>query len=483
MKDTELPQPDKSWPESARSAYQTLILLVQKQTELVHQQNERILKQEATIQALKERLSLNSKNSNKPPSSDRKDKNKAKRKRKASAKTRGGQPGHKGSSRKLLEPTVVIPSQAPIDSCICGEHDWIPRGKILRHQVTELPEILPEVIEYQRQSYDCRCCGQSRFDEGPLKGTDSQFGPRLHAHVISLYFQSRLSMRQIQSHLQRLCKLSISVGAISGIIKRTGTLSKRHYDELKEWFQRDTQVKHVDETGWRVGGESATLIGSLNEHIELFQISKTRKRGDVQALLGEDKSRLPMLIVEVCDRAKVYYFWSNRQLCWAHVFRTFDFLAQSHGCKAHGKRLVQNAESLFRYSRKYRTEALSEHEYLSFAQKIRMNIQLQLNQLNESLGISSLARGKIKKLIEHEAQLWTFLKHPELKIHNNDQERALRTAVIKRKLSFGNDTWDGAHTFAQLLSAIQTLKRQKRSVKEWFISLFESQSPSLIPTF
>ena len=112
-----------------------------------------------------------------------------------------------------------------------------------------------------------------------------------------------------------------------------------------------------------------------------------------------------------------------------------------------------------------------------------MNIQLQLNQLNESLGISSLARGKIKKLIEHEAQLWTFLKHPELKIHNNDQERALRTAVIKRKLSFGNDTWEGAHTFAQLLSVIQTLKRQKRSVKEWFISLFESQSPSLIPTF
>ena len=194
MNDTELPQPDKTWPESARSAYQTLILLVQKQTELVHQQNERLLKQEATIQALKERLSLNSKNSNKPPSSDRKDKNKAKRKRKASAKTRGGQPGHKGSSRKLLEPTEVIPSQAPTDSCICGEYDWIPRGKILRHQVTELPEILPEVIEYQRQSYDCHCCGRSRFAEGPLKGTESQFGPRLHAHVISLYFQSRLKV-------------------------------------------------------------------------------------------------------------------------------------------------------------------------------------------------------------------------------------------------------------------------------------------------
>ena len=55
-------------------------------------------------------------------------------------------------------------------------------------------------------------------------------------------------------------------------------------------------------------------------------------------------------LVGGCDRAKVHYAWSNRQLCWAHVLRTFDFLAQSHRYKAHGKRLVQNAESLFRYS-------------------------------------------------------------------------------------------------------------------------------------
>ena len=192
-------------------------------------------------------------------------------------------------------------------------------------------------------------------------------------------------------------------------------------------------------------------------------------------------------LVGGCDRAKVHYAWSNRQLCWAHVLRTFDFLAQSHRYKAHGKRLVQNAESLFRYSQNLEQKRsqsmntfhlLRRSEWTSNYSSINWTRGWASHPWREARSRSSLNM----KLIEHEAQLWTFLKHPELKIHNNDQERALRTAVIKRKLSFGNDTWDGAHTFAQLLSVIQTLKRQKRSIKEWFISLFESQSPSLIPT-
>ena len=118
MSTFELPQPDATWSENAISAYQALRILVQTQTELLHKQSEQLqrqseqlLKQEATIQALQERLNLNSSNSGKPPSSDRKDKKSPKkRRRKPSSRSRGGQPGHKGVTRELLEPTKVIES-------------------------------------------------------------------------------------------------------------------------------------------------------------------------------------------------------------------------------------------------------------------------------------------------------------------------------------------------------------------------------------
>ena len=117
MNDLELQTPDETWPESAISAYQTLVSVVQKQNE--------------TIQALQERLSLNSKNSNKSPSSDRKGKKSSKkRKRKTSSKSRGGQPDHKGTTRDLQELTEIKESVPPSEACACGEGEWIPRGKI-----------------------------------------------------------------------------------------------------------------------------------------------------------------------------------------------------------------------------------------------------------------------------------------------------------------------------------------------------------------
>ena len=50
---------------------------------------------------------------------------------------------------------------------------------------------------------------------------ESRFGPRLHAFVVSLNLESRLSIRQIQRLLKQSFNLSISVGAISDMIKWT----------------------------------------------------------------------------------------------------------------------------------------------------------------------------------------------------------------------------------------------------------------------
>jgi hypothetical protein len=51
-----------------------------------------------------------------------------------------------------------------------------------------------------------------------------------------------------------------------------------------------------------------------------------------------------------------------------------------------------------------------------------------------------------------------FVKNPELPPTNNDAERALRHAVISRRISFGTRTAEGSMAYAALLSVIETCR-------------------------
>ena len=60
--------------------------------------------------------------------------------------------------------------------------------------------------------------------------------------------------------------------------------------------------------------------------------------------------------------------------------------------------------------------------------------------------------------------LWTFAQHPGVQPTNNHAERALRGAVIYRKLSLGSQSEGGEQRTARLLSAHTTCRLQQRSL-------------------
>ena len=66
----------------------------------------------------------------------------------------------------------------------------------------------------------------------------------------------------------------------------------------------------------------------------------------------------------------------------------------------------------------------------------------------------------MKRLRRHEAELFTFLDHPEVPFDNNHSERILRPAVIVRKNSYANGSESGAETQAVLMSVFRTLKQR-----------------------
>src|SRR5262249_38312246 len=111
-------------------------------------------------------------------------------------KKRGAQPGHPRHQR-LLVPGDQVQRTIPClpSACRrCGRPLSGTDPNPLRHQVAELPEVVPDVVEYQLHRLTCPCCHTSTCGALPpdVKGN---FGPRLEATLALLAGQYRLGLR------------------------------------------------------------------------------------------------------------------------------------------------------------------------------------------------------------------------------------------------------------------------------------------------
>jgi transposase len=79
-----------------------------------------------------------------------------------------------------------------------------------------------------------------------------------------------------------------------------------------------------------------------------------------------------------------------------------------------------------------------------------------------------------RNLLKAWPALWTFAEQRGVEPTNNHAERALRGAVIYRKLSLGSQSEHGERHIERLLSASTTCRFQQRS-------LFANASPTRSP--
>jgi len=126
------------------------------------------------------------------------------------------------------------------------------------------------------------------------------------------------------------------------------------------------------------------------------------------------------------------------------------------------------------------------------SQPIRLAFETTLQQVVE-LGIE---RGELtpwastvrtcQKLMKVADALWTFLEIEGIEPTNNAAERALRPAVIQRKVSHGVQSTKGAFCRSRLLTVTTTLRQQGRDVwqfleQAWIAHHHGGMMPSLLP--
>lgn len=420
---------------------------------------ERIESLETEVAELKRRLGMNPLNSSLPPSSEHPHAKQAKPKRKPSGRKQGGQQGHRKHQRTLVPPEQVTETIAlrPSKCRRCGERLQGTDSDPLRHQVFELPEIKPIITEYQQHRLTCPCCGISTMAALPAGVPRGQTGPRLTAFTVLLMAYFRQSKRRTALFLEALCHIPCSA-ALTVKLQNTATKALRPcYEQMRDALPRSDAVA-MDETPSKQERDKVWLWTAVTKRFTLFQVADSRKADISKQLLGETFSG-----ILTSDRYGGYDWVPRQQLCWAHLLRDFQSLIDVGGkSKTVGRKLKACAERLFHHWHRYRAGTIKR-------QTMRRNIRRLWGPVYETLETGTFRlRGKQAGMCQHILDrfdaLWTFLEHEDVEPTNNASERALRHAVIWRKLSFGTQSDAGSRFVETLLSVIETCRQQKRSV-------------------
>ena len=149
----------------------------------------------ARIKELEDRLNKDSHNSHQPPSRDRPAKRRTRSLRKRSGKQSGGQVGHPGVTRCLVDdPDDIIPHEPPTCAACGTSLAAVPALSQERRQVIEIPEPRPVVTEHQVVRKACPVCQTVTVGEFPAEVTQPvQYGPRTKAAAV--YLQSMWRIR------------------------------------------------------------------------------------------------------------------------------------------------------------------------------------------------------------------------------------------------------------------------------------------------
>ena len=410
----------------------------------------------------------NSRNSNKPPSSDGLGDRRRIRKRKMpTGRKKGGQKGHKGCSRELLAANMVddqvdvLPKRCEM----CGKRHppSVPRAPKIR-QVVELLETGGRfVTEYRLQWGRCACGEPLRpaYAEVP----SSAFGPRLKSVVAALTGSYQLSRRRVVLFLEEMYHIKMSLGSVSNIEgEMTDALQEPSDEALTHAI--DATTKHVDETSWLQDFATCSAWVIATAAVSVFRITKNGRRASLLKILRHKAKG-----VLISDRASVFLFWSmqHRQVCWSHLQRKFIGFSERDGPAGEmGADLAACADLVFGYWRQYFAGELSREVFLKWIGAVQATTREHLEravaaQLDE-------VSGSCANMLEHWDALWAFVHTPGVEPSNNHAERELRRLVIWRRTSYGTQSDRGQRFVERMMTVTHTLRKQRRQVMAFLYS-------------
>lgn len=250
--------------------------------------------------------------------------------------------------------------------------------------------------------------------------------------------------------------LDFSLGAIS---QAHGKVAQALHVPVREAAATlaGAPVVHMDETRYPREGTSGNWAWAMVTPAgAVFSVLPSRARYVLDDLIGH----APHGVV-VSDRYAAYAHIdaSQRQLCWAHLLRDFTRIAERADEPGRiGGWLLACGGVLFRW----REQARPAGQFEPLQRRLRRTLERGAQQ-----SVCRRTAETCANLLESWPALWTFLHQPQVPPTNNDAERALRSLVLKRKISGPTRSKRGDEFLARGFSVIETCRRQGRDALDY----------------
>jgi transposase len=290
----------------------------------------------------------------------------------------------------------------------------------------------------------------------------------------------RMSKRMVEAFCADVFSIPICAGQVCASEAETAAATDPVVEEVRAYAR--SQPANVDETGWRQKRQRGWLWAVVTQAATLFTIALSRAAAVAQELVDPSAGQ-----VITTDRYKGYLWLPlrQRQVCWAHLVRNFQAMVDRANAGSRiGEELLCCAEELFTWWHRVRDGTLSRATFQRYVAELRPWVRSQL----EAGAASACARtaGTCQDILGVEPALWTFARVHGVEPTNNAAERALRHAVLWRKMSHGTESEAGSRFVANILTVVATCRQQGRNVLDYLTAccqarLLGTNSPSLLP--
>lgn len=383
----------------------------------------------------------------------------------------GKRPGTPGHWRRQA---MVVSGEVDHDPAVCaGCGATLDAGNRSRqdsaHYVYELERgvMALQVSAFKHRYFVARCrCGHQTVAR-PGRGRGSRIegrrrdlrlserclvGPALAAFIAVLSVRFRLSRQKIQELLVDWLGLELGTATINRCIHEFGLACEPVVEDLLAEI-RAAEVVHLDETPWYQHGALLWLWVAVTRTAVVFRIG-SRGKVELTALIGE-----AFLGWLVSDGYAAYRNHPRRQRCLAHLIRKAVALAEGYyrTGSAFGRELERDLRRLIERV----AEAGRDANLKRLVTRLQWNCQC--HQDDAEAKVRALAR----EILNDWQAVIAFVNDPTLPPTNNDAERALRHAVIARRISYGTRTDEGSRFYAAALSIVETCRKRSLDIGQY----------------
>ncbi|MBD5310635.1 MAG: IS66 family transposase [Bacteroides sp.] len=365
----------------------------------------------------------------------------------------GGQIGHEGTTRKMVDTPDEIEEVSSQYCRECGRDLSEIEGVLdyVRQEI-DLPPIMPVYRErrFYRKVCTCGCCNR---DYAPRRrgGNAITFGKNIRAITTYLSVVQCIPYERLQSLFATMFNVSISQGTLANIVREMLDKS-RPAIELIERLIRKSAVVGFDESGCYVNGKLNWSWIAQTAYLTLVFRGAGRGARVLEERFGESLKNM----IAVTDRHSAYFVidFLNNQICLAHLLRNLEYLNDIDKEQMWAKEVQTLLQEAIHLRNEKPDDVIPKEIWLTRLDSLlKQNLDNLRNEFNE------LKRG----IIKCRDYIFNFLDNPAIPSDNNGSERGIRKLKVKLKISgcFRSET--GADAFHALHSIADTAWKNGQS--------------------